>query len=103
MFIIKITDFIEIIVFLLILFIVLIFRNLKKIYRKNKKSTPNRELAIKIIDEFENLLSIYNIKLPSEDRENDETEACIFGKNYYELEDTITEILDNSIQKLKGV
>ncbi len=103
MFIINVTDFIEIIVFLLILFIVLIFKNLKKIYRKNRKNTLNRELAIKIIDEFENLLSIYNIKLPSEDGENDETEACIFGKNYYELEDNITEILDNSIKNLKGV
>lgn len=103
MFIINITDFIEILVFLLILFIVLIFKKLKSIYKKNKKSTQNRNLAIRIIDEFENLLSMYNIKLPSEDRENDETEACIFGKNYYELEDNITEILDNSIKKLKGV
>ncbi len=101
MFIINITDFIEILVFLLIFFIVLIFKKFKCIY--NKKSTQNRNLAIRIIDEFENLLSMYNIKLPSEDRENDETESCIFGKNYYELEDNITEILDNSIKKLKGV
>lgn len=55
----------------------------------------NRKLANNIIDKFEELLQKHNIKLPSDERTGEETEACIFGKEYYELEDIITEILDN--------
>ncbi len=54
----------------------------------------SRKLAIKIIDEFEELLAKYDIKLPSNEREGNEEEACIFGADYYDLEDKITEILN---------
>jgi hypothetical protein len=36
-----------------------------------------RELAIAIIDEFEELLAEHGIMVPSEDREGREEEACI--------------------------
>lgn len=58
----------------------------------------NREIAIKIISEFENLLAKYQIKLPCNDRENVENEAYIFGTDYYELEDNIIGILNNYIK-----
>ncbi len=54
----------------------------------------HRKVAIKIIDEFEKLLDRYNIKLPSRDREGNEEEAAIYGTEYFELEDKITDILD---------
>lgn len=69
--------------------------------RKTKKNTikkgKNRELAIRIIDVFEELLQKYEIKIPSEERENREDEACIYGCNYYELEDDILEILNENL------
>lgn len=55
----------------------------------------NRELAIKIISKFEELLSKKNIKIPNNERKQKEDEACIYGKDYYELEDEIVELLDN--------
>ncbi len=55
----------------------------------------NRELAIEIISKFEELLSKKDIKIPNDEIENEEDEACIYGKDYYELEDEITELLDN--------
>lgn len=59
----------------------------------------NREIAIKIINEFENLLAKHEIKLPCNERESTENEASIFGTDYYELEDNITEILNNYINQ----
>lgn len=55
----------------------------------------NREIAIKIIEKFEELLEKNNIKIPSSDRKNNTDEACIYGRSYYDLEDEITNILEN--------
>lgn len=52
-----------------------------------------REIAGRIIDLFEDLLQKYNIKIPSEDRKGDVEEANIYGKEYYDLEDKITELI----------
>lgn len=57
----------------------------------------SKKLAIKIIDEFEELLAKYDIKLPSNEREGNEEEACIFGTDYYDLEDKITEIINEEL------
>lgn len=57
----------------------------------------NRKIANKIIDKLEDLLKEHEIKIPNEERCNNEDEACIYGKDYYKLEDEITEILDNCI------
>lgn len=60
-----------------------------------------RKLAIKIISEFEDLLEQKDIYIPSEDRTGDESEARIYGTEYYQLEDRITEILHENSQILK--
>ena len=65
-----------------------------------------RELAIRIIDLFEDLLDKHEIDIPSENRymemENmtpEEIEEAgfshIYGDDYYELEDAIVELLNN--------
>ena len=53
-----------------------------------------KELAIAILGQFENLLDEYNIKIPDEFREGNEDEACLYGENYYRLEDAIIRILE---------
>jgi hypothetical protein len=51
-----------------------------------------RRVAIEILDELEELLDRKGIMIPSEDREGREEEACIYGTEYYELEDAITHV-----------
>jgi hypothetical protein len=58
-----------------------------------------REIAIKIIDEFEELLEAKNITIPSEDREGNVEEARIYGSPYYMLEERITSIVKNALRK----
>jgi hypothetical protein len=52
-----------------------------------------RDLAIEILDEFEELLGRHGIMVPSADREGRKEEACLYGSEYYELEDILTDIL----------
>ena len=71
----------------------------------------SRELAINIIELFEGLLDKYNIDIPSEDR-NTELEfikedgmideeiketnlSHIYGTEYFDLEDSIAELIEN--------
>ena len=42
-------------------------------------SHPLRELAIAIVDEFEELLAEKGIMIPSKDREGGEAEACLYS------------------------
>ena len=60
-----------------------------------------RNLAIKIIDLFEELLAEYDIQIPNDEREGEEYEACIYGSDYYALEDNITELLCENIDELE--
>src|SRR5574344_1029394 len=66
-----------------------------------KRNRDNREIACSIIDTFENLLDEKGIIIPSEDeRESDEQKAtAIFGTEYYNLEDDIVNILNDSPKK----
>lgn len=93
MFILDITKVIDLVIAVFILLFLAFIKS--AIALKKKKRIDNREKAIKIIEQFENLLSKKNIKIPSEDREDNEDETCIYGTEYYELEDAIVEILDN--------
>ena len=52
-----------------------------------------REIAIRVLDEFEELLAEKGIKIPSDDREGREEEACLYGSAYYELEDAVVGVL----------
>lgn len=58
-----------------------------------------RRLAIAIIDEFEDLLAEKDILIPSADREGREEEACIYGSEYWRLEDTFTDMLAKALKK----
>lgn len=57
-----------------------------------------RELAIKILNIFEDMLAEKGIYIPDECREWDEDEGCLFGATYYDLEDEITELLQTKIK-----
>ncbi len=62
----------------------------------------SRETAIEILAEFEELLDKKGIKIPSKDRTGEKEEACLFGTEYYTIEDKITEILEKRFIKQKG-
>ena len=52
-----------------------------------------RRLAGEILDEFEELLEMKDVTIPSDDREGGDEEARLYGSEYFELEDRIVEIL----------
>jgi hypothetical protein len=52
-----------------------------------------REIAIRILEVFEDFLDDKGITIPSKDREGNPEEARIYGTEYYDLEDSITEII----------
>lgn len=56
-------------------------------------SHPLRQLAIRICEEFEELLAENGIKIQSDDRDGDPEEACLYGSEYYALEDGVVDIL----------
>ena len=64
-----------------------------------------RETAINILELFEDLLERNNITIPDRDREGNKEEARLYGLNYYELEDNITEIIKRLkwAKKLKNI
>lgn len=64
-----------------------------KIYKKKQNSNKIKNVAVDIINQFEHLLSKNNIIIPNEDREGNNDEACIYGKDYYDLENYIINVL----------
>ena len=70
------TKFIELIIFVTLILIIYIISIIKSLLRDRK---------------LEN-----NIKIPNKDRKGTEDEACIYGMQYYELEDSILNILNNN-------
>lgn len=59
-----------------------------------------RGIAIMILDMFEDMLADKGIKIPDEERDDDnEDEACLYGSTYYALEDQITELLCDYIDE----
>jgi CRISPR/Cas system CMR-associated protein Cmr3 (group 5 of RAMP superfamily) len=52
-----------------------------------------RQIAIRILDEFGDLLDEKNVTIPLDDKEGMEEEARLYGSEYYTLEDAITAIL----------
>ena len=65
------------------------------------KADKAREIAIQILDEFEELLARSEVMIPSSDREGRAEEACLYGTEYYELEDTIADILVAEVNGVK--
>ena len=52
-----------------------------------------RGVAIRILDIIEEMLESKGILIPDEDRTGDESEACLYGMTYADLENTIEELL----------
>ena len=52
-----------------------------------------RGVAIRILDVFEEMLEKKGIMIPDEDRTSDESEACLYGMTYADLENAIEELL----------
>ena len=98
MFIFNITNLVElalIIVVLLVLCLIVIIKEWLINKQKKRKTKQNREMTIKILDKFEEILAENNIRIPDKNREGNENETCIYGTTYYDLEDSILEILNN--------
>lgn len=56
-------------------------------------SHPLRQIAIHVCDEFEELLAKKDIMIPSADREGGHEEACLYGEEYWRMEDAVVDIL----------
>ncbi len=101
MFIFDIGNFLQFAITIIILlvigvvYLILHIRDVLSDKRWKKKNIKNEKIAIEIIDVFEKLLEKNNIQIPSKDRENYGDEACIFGTEYYDLENSIIKILNN--------
>lgn len=65
----------------------------KKNHKKYDENN-NREIAAIIIEQFEDLLSSYDIELPNDERDENEDASIIYGKDYYKLEGKIVELLN---------
>ena len=53
----------------------------------------HRGVAIRILDIFEEMLESKGISIPDEDRTGNESEACLYGMTYADLENEIAELL----------
>ena len=53
----------------------------------------HRGVAIRILDIFEEMLESKGISIPDDDRTGEESEACLYGMTYAELENEISELL----------
>jgi len=60
---------------------------------------PRRKIAINVLSKFEEFLDNHDITIPSSDRTGEKGEARLFGSEYYELEDSITEIIGSGPSK----
>lgn len=52
-----------------------------------------RELAVLIIEKFEDFLEEKGIVIPNKEKEEDDMASNIYGSDYYKLEDGIMELL----------
>jgi hypothetical protein len=60
-----------------------------------------REVAHRILEEFEDLLTENGIVIPSDDRTGDPSEAHLFGMEYSRLEEAIVKIIPEESQVLE--
>lgn len=61
-------------------------------------SFDKKEVAILILEQFENVLDKNDITIPDNERKGDEDESRIYGETYYQLEDTIVDILTEYVE-----
>ena len=60
-----------------------------------------REFALLICDLFEDLLDEHSIKIPNEERPGEEGEACIYGSDWGDLVDAVTDYLEQFHEAIK--
>lgn len=65
------------------------------------KEIKLRQFSASICDVFEELLDKYDITIPDEDRIGDESEARLYGTEYGDTEDYITQILVHLVQEVR--
>lgn len=78
----------------------IIFENIIKKLKK-KEMLKIRNTSAKICDLFDELLDKHDITIPSDDRIGEESEARIYGKPYYDLEDSVTELIASVCEDIK--
>ena len=61
--------------------------------------SKSRELAINILDMFEDILDEHGIKVPDEDRTGHEDEAALYGTTYADLEDKIVALIEDYVDE----
>ena len=57
------------------------------------KHRPASRRGIRILDIIDEMLENKGIMIPDEDRTGDESEACLYGMTYADLENAIEELL----------
>ena len=62
-----------------------------------------KEYSHAMLDLFENLLDEKEIDIPSDDREGDESEARLYGSEYYDMESKVNNLLEKFTIDILGV
>lgn len=60
-----------------------------------------REWVAAICDTVEDMLSEYDIKIPDEERNSEENEACLYGRSYDIVADSVQNILQQLVDEIK--
>ena len=60
-----------------------------------------REWVAAICDTVEDMLSEYDIKIPDEERNGEENEACLYGRSYDIVADSVQNILQQLVDEIK--
>lgn len=61
-----------------------------------------REWVAAICDTVEDMLSEYDIKIPDEERNGEENEACLYGRSYDIVADSVQKILQQLVDEIKA-
>lgn len=61
-----------------------------------------REWVAAICDTVEDMLSEYDIKIPDEERNGEENEACLYGRSYDIVADSVQNILQQLVDEVKA-
>lgn len=60
-----------------------------------------RQFSADICEVFEDLLDKHNITIPDKNREGDESEARLYGDEYSDTEDYVTQILCHLVREVR--
>lgn len=69
--------------------------------KESEDSIKLRQFSVSILNAVESLLDSKDITIPNDDREGDQDEGRLYGRDYYELEEVVVRILDNLVTTIK--